>query len=95
MISIYACTLLIVAASLAIGRAILVALGGPRPAWLSGATGFAALVIVAPLLLHLPGRATTALVVVALVTVAAAWIAIRDLRSHLLRRHYRFARAKR
>ena len=67
MVSIYACTLLIVGASLAIGRAILVALGAPRPAWMSGVTGFAALVIVAPLLLRLPGRATTALIVVGLV----------------------------
>ncbi len=81
MIAIYACTLLILAASLAIGRAILVALGGPRPAWMSGVTGFAALVIVAPLLLRLPGRATTALVIVALATAFCAWIAIRDLRS--------------
>jgi hypothetical protein len=81
MVAIYACSLLIVLASLAIGRAILVALGGPRPAWLSGATGFAALVILAPLLLHLPGRATTALIVVALATFACAWVAIRDLRT--------------
>jgi hypothetical protein len=83
MVAIYACTLLIVLASLAIGRAILVALGGPRPTrpmWLSGATGFAALVVVSPLLLRLPGRATTALIVVALVTLACAWVAIRDTR---------------
>jgi hypothetical protein len=80
MVAVYACTLLIVLASLAIGRAILVALGGPRPAWLSGATGFAALVVIAPLLLRMPGRATTALVVVALVTLACAWVALSDLR---------------
>ena len=55
MLSIYACTLLICAASLVAGRAILALLGARRPAWLSGATGFAALVVVAPLLLRLPG----------------------------------------
>ena len=81
MLAIYACTLLIVLASLAIGRAILVALGGPRPAWLSGATGFAALVVIAPLLLRLPGRATTALIVAAFVTAVCGWVAVRDLRA--------------
>jgi hypothetical protein len=81
MVAIYACALLIVLASLAIGRAILIGLGGPRPAWLSGATGFAALVVISPLLLRLPGRATTALIVVALITIACAWVALRDLRA--------------
>ncbi len=82
MIAIYACTLLVLASSLAIGRAILIALGGPRPAWMSGVTGFATLVIVAPFVLRLPGRATTALVIVALATLLCAWVGIRDLRSN-------------
>jgi len=80
MLSIYACSLLICAASLAIGRAILVALGGPRPAWLSAATGFAALVIAAPLLIRLPGRATTAAILIGIAVIAGAAISIRDLR---------------
>lgn len=84
MISIYACSLLIVVASLAIGRAILVALGGPRPKYLVGlsaATGLAALVVVAPLLLRLPGRATTATILVGLATLACAVVAVRDWRA--------------
>ena len=80
MLSIYACTLLICAASLAVGRAILVALGRPRPAWLSGVTGFAALVVAAPLVIRLPGRATTAAILIGLAVIAAAAIALRDLR---------------
>ena len=80
MLSIYACTLLICAASLAVGRAILVALGRPRPAWLSGVTGFAALVVAAPLLIRLPGRATTAAILIGLAVIVAAAIALRDLR---------------
>jgi len=80
MISIYACTLAICAASLVCGRAILALLGRERPAWLAGATGFAALVIAAPLLLRLPGRTTTAAIILGLVLIGAAWIAVRDVR---------------
>ena len=80
MLSIYACTLLICAASLVVGRAILIALGRPRPAWLSAVTGFATLVIAAPLLVRLPGRATTAAILIGLAVIAAAAISIRDLR---------------
>ena len=80
MLSIYACTLLICAASLVAGRAILALLGRERPAWLSGATGFAALVVAAPLLIRLPGRATTAAIVLGLALVAAAVVAYRDVR---------------
>ncbi len=80
MLSIYACALLICAASLVAGRAILALLGRRRPAWLSGATGFAALVVVAPLLLRLPGRSTTAAVIVGVALVAAALIVVRDIR---------------
>ncbi len=80
MLSIYACTLLICAASLAVGRAILVALGRPRPPWLSGVTGFAALVVAAPLLIRLPGRATTAAILIGLAVIAAVAVALRDLR---------------
>ena len=80
MLSIYACTLLICAASLAVGRAILVALGRPRPPWLSGGYGFAALVVAAPLLIRLPGRATTAAILIGLAVIAAVAVAVRDLR---------------
>ena len=57
MLAIYACTLLILRrlAGRSAARSCAL-LGRERPPWLSGATGFAALVIVAPLLLRLPGR---------------------------------------
>ena len=81
MLAIYACDALILLASLLIGRAILALLGWPRagatpglaarPDWLSGAVGFAALVTVTPFLLRLPGRATTAAILLGLVLVAA------------------------
>jgi hypothetical protein len=81
LLSIHLCALLIVVASLIAGRAILAPLGTPRPAWLSGATGFAALVFVSPLLLRLPGRSTTAAVIMGLALVAAAVVAWRDVRA--------------
>ncbi len=77
MLSIYACALLIGLASLLIGRAVLELCGWPRPAWLSGATGFAVLVIAAPLLIRLPGRATTAAVVIGVTALAAAIVCLR------------------
>ena len=80
MLSIYACTLMICAASLVAGRAILALLGARRPAWISGATGFAALVVVSPFLLRLPGRATTAAVILALALLAASVVVARDVR---------------
>ena len=67
-------------ASVIFGRAIGALLGRERPPWLSAATGFAALVIVAPLLLRLPGRGTTAAIVLGLLLIGAARIAYRDLR---------------
>src|SRR5919199_174441 len=56
--------LLIVAASFIAGRALLLAFGRVHPTWLAGAVGFAALVVLAPLLIRLPGRAVTAAIVV-------------------------------
>ena len=63
--------LLILAASVIAGRALLRAFGRDRPTWLQGSIGFALLVIVAPLLIRLPGRATTATVIIALLLLAA------------------------
>ena len=80
MIEVYLCALVIGGASVIIGRAIGALLGRERPPWLSAATGFAALVIVAPLLLRLPGRGTTAAIVLGLLLIGAARIAYRDLR---------------
>jgi hypothetical protein len=80
MLAIYASTFLVCAASVVLGRAILTLLGQRRPAWLSAATGFAALVVVSPFLLRLPGRATTAAVLVGLAVLAAAVVVRRDVR---------------
>jgi hypothetical protein len=96
VLEIYASTALILAASLLIGRAILGLLGGhttnshasggavrhrPRtPAWLAAATGFAALVVVAPFLVRLPGRAITAAVIVGVLCLLAGLSIAREAR---------------
>ena len=78
MLAISACAALILAASLLLGRGILDLLDWPRPAWLAGATGFAALVVVAPFAIRLPGRALTAAILVgALCALAALRLARR------------------
>jgi len=77
MLAIYASAAAILAASLIGGRAILALARWPGPAWLAGATGFAALVVVAPFLVRLPGRATTAAIVLALALAGAALLLAR------------------
>jgi hypothetical protein len=72
MIAVYATALLILLASLATGWALLSLLGERRLTVLSGAVGFAALVVSCPLLIRLPGRATTAAIFLVLLLVAAA-----------------------
>ncbi len=74
MLATYATAALILAASLLLGRAILGLLGWPRPVWLSGAAGLAALVVVSPFLVRLPGRALTAAVVVGIACALAALV---------------------
>src|SRR6266536_2400507 len=63
--------LLILGASVITGRALLLAFGRARPSWLQGSIGFALLVVLAPLLIRLPGRATTATIIIALLLIAA------------------------
>jgi len=65
-----ALALLIVLLSLLAGRLVLHALGATEPTWLAGAVGFAALMIVAPLAIRLPGRAVTAAVLIGVGLVA-------------------------
>ncbi len=81
MLAIYANTALIVLASLVIGRAILALGGWPRPAWLSGATGLSALIVLSPFLIRLPGRATTAAIVLGVLALAAALVVARHRRT--------------
>jgi hypothetical protein len=66
MLAILATALVMLVASFIAGRAFLYVLGRRRPTWLAGAVGFAILVTVCPLLIRLPGRATTATILVAL-----------------------------
>jgi hypothetical protein len=79
MIAVYATALLILLASLAIGWALLALLGERRLTLLSGAVGFAVLVVVCPLLIRLPGRATTAAILLALLLFAATIVIRRSL----------------
>ena len=71
MVAVLGTALLILAASFVAGRALLYAFGRARPTWLSGALGFAVLVVLAPLLIRLPGRAVTAAVVLGVALVGA------------------------
>lgn len=80
MLEIYAAAALILAASLLLGGAILELLDWPRPAWLAGATGLAALVVIAPFAVRLPGRALTAAILVGLLCLAAAVSLLRSRR---------------
>jgi len=68
---------LIVLSSVVIGRALMLALGWKRPEWVAGAVGFAALVVVAPFLVRLPGRGLTAAVILAVVAIACAVVTRR------------------
>lgn len=77
MFAIFASALLILLTSLLLGRAMLAVLRWPSPAWLSGAVGFAALVVVAPFLVSLPGRGVTAAVLLAAALVVAAIATVR------------------
>ncbi len=70
MLSVYASAAAILLASLVVGRALLHLLGRTEATWLAGAVGFAALIVAAPLLIRLPGRAAT---VAVLVGVARRW----------------------
>ncbi|MDX6653218.1 MAG: hypothetical protein QOJ38_1999 [Solirubrobacterales bacterium] len=68
---IYVAATLLALCSLVVGRAFLDVLGGPSRSWLAPAAGFAVLLIAARLAIRLPGRASTALGVLALVVVAS------------------------
>jgi hypothetical protein len=67
----YAATALLLAASLLVGRAMLAVLGKRERSWLAPAAGFAVLVIAARLAIRLPGRATTAMLVLAVLVLAS------------------------
>ncbi|MGH2926554.1 MAG: hypothetical protein ACRDK1_11365, partial [Solirubrobacterales bacterium] len=70
MLGVYASAAAILLASVVLGSALLGVLGRTAFTWLSGAIGFAALVVVSPLLIRLPGRGTTLAVVLAIAFLA-------------------------
>jgi len=77
MLAVWGCAVLICAASLVAGRALLVALGRREWTWLAAPVGFASLVVLAQLLVRLPGQGATAAVVLAPVLVVALALAWR------------------
>ena len=70
MLGILVSALLIVIASVVIGRTAMLLAGWRRPEWLAGAVGLAVLVVLAPFLVRLPGRGLTAAILLALLTIA-------------------------
>jgi hypothetical protein len=77
MFGILVSALLIVIASVVIGRAGMLLSGWRRPEWLAGAAGLAVLVVLAPFLVRLPGRGLTAAILLALLTIACAVVTRR------------------
>src|SRR3954447_1594264 len=71
MLGVYASAAAILLASLLIGRAGLSLLGYRARTWLAGPVGFSALTIAAPILIRLPGRATSAAIVVGVMAIAS------------------------
>lgn len=77
MLGVLASALLIIAASLMIGRAALLGLAWRSPGWLAAPVGLAVLVTLAPFLVRLPGRGLTAAILLALLAIASAAFTIR------------------
>jgi hypothetical protein len=72
MLGVYASAAAILLASLLLGRAGLTLLGLRKRTWLAGAVGFAGLIIVAPILIRLPGRGTSASIVLGVAVIGSA-----------------------
>ncbi len=69
---------LIVIASVVVGRALMLALGWKRPEWVAGAVGFSSLIVASPFLVRLPGRGLSAAVILAAFTIACAVVTKRS-----------------
>ena len=72
MLGVYLSAAVILLSSLLLGRAGLTLLGLRTQTWLAGAVGFAALTIVSPILIRLPGRGTSSSIVLGVAVVGAA-----------------------
>jgi len=77
MLGILVSALIIVIASVVVGRTAMLLAGWRRPEWLAGAVGLAVLVVLAPFLVRLPGRGLTAAILLGLLTVACAVVTRR------------------
>jgi hypothetical protein len=78
LVQAYGAALLIILASVVLGRAICVAAGGEQAWWAAPAVGFASLIVLTGAAIKLPGRGVTALVVVGVVlTVASGFLLLR------------------
>jgi hypothetical protein len=77
MFGILLSALLIVLASVVIGRAAMLLAGWRRPEWVAAAVGLAVLVVLAPFLVRLPGRGLTAAILLGLLTVACGVVTRR------------------
>jgi hypothetical protein len=73
----YGAALLIILASVILGRAICVAAGGDQAWWASPAVGFASLIVLAGAAIKLPGRGVTVVVVAVLVLAVATGFLVR------------------
>ena len=77
MVTVLASAVLIVFASVVIGRGAMLFAGWRRPEWVAGAVGLAVMVVLAPFLVRLPGRGLTAAILLALLTIACAVVTRR------------------
>ena len=78
MFGILVSALLIVLASVVIGRAAMLLVGWRRPEWVAGAVGLAGLVVLAPFLVRLPGRGVTAAILLGLLTIVCTIVTRRS-----------------
>ena len=73
MLGAYASAAAILLASIVVGRCLLALVGHTAITWLSGAVGFAALVVASPLLIRLPGRAATLAALIGIAVLACLY----------------------
>ncbi len=77
MLAVLISALLIVFASVVIGRAAMLLFGWRQPEWVAGGVGLGVLVVLAPFLVRLPGRGLTAAIVLGLLTIGCAAVTRR------------------
>ncbi|MFL5892190.1 MAG: hypothetical protein ACJ75I_05550 [Solirubrobacterales bacterium] len=76
MFGAYASVVLVCAASLVVGQAILLVCGRREASWLAGPVGLAALLVSSGLAIKLPGHGTTVAIVAGVLVVASAFVLV-------------------